>query len=391
VELGLEGSAVISQGDQAVRRIGVVTAPDIGTPGPAAVDSGHDSRGSWIPNRAMIATRFTELRKRRGLMITLSALTIGLPTLFLVIKLLLHTFVPHSYGPAGGFDVFTTLIAGVLYIFGFIAAMTLGATAGCSDLADGMFTQEVLTGRSRVALYLARIPAGLAIIIPMVAVAFSIICAVCVFSAPSSFDFQGTTVPLGLSLHGYETWAADHPNLIICDFPYNGPCPGNEAQPTTPLSRALADRQAEQNYPTYAVTYNSPPYGVMIRTGLWLELEVIIAYVFGLGFASLMGQRMVPIILMIVYEIIFRPFLLSTKLQIPHLINLQRPLVIELAVAHFEPAGIGINYGIVNGPAGLRDSSYLLPESTAIAVAVIAAWLVVWTVLGAWRMATRDA
>ena len=343
------------------------------------------------PHPAMIATRFTELRKRRGLMITLIALTIGLPTLFLVIKLLLHAFVPKSYGPAGGFDVFTSLIAGVLYIFGFVAAMTLGATAGCSDLADGMFTQEVMTGRSRVALYLARIPAGLAIIIPMVAVAFTVISAVCVFSAPSSFDFQGTTVPLGLSLHGYETWAADHPNLIICDFPYNGPCPGNEAEPNTPLSRALAERQAEQNYPTYAVTYNSPPYSVMIRTGLWLELEVIIAYVFGLGFASLMGQRMVPIILMIVYEIIFRPFLLSTKLQIPHLINLQRPLVIELAVAHFEPAGIGINYGILNGPAGLRDSSYLLPESTAVAVAVIAAWLAVWTVLGAWRMATRDA
>jgi hypothetical protein len=368
-----------------------MSATGAGTPGPETVGAGHDGRGSWIPTGAMIATRFTELRKRRGLMITLIALTIGLPTLFLVIKLLLHAFVPRSYGPAGGFDVFTSLIAGVLYIFGFIAAMTLGATAGCSDLADGMFTQQVLTGRSRVAIYLARIPAGLAIIIPMVAVAFTIICAVCVFSAPSTFDFQGTTVPLGLSLHGYETWAADHPNLIICDFPYNGPCPQNENQPNTPLSRKLAEQQAEQNYPTYAVTYNSPPYGLMIRAGLWLELEVIIACLFGLGLASLMGQRMVPIILIIVYEIIFRPLLLSTKIQIPHLINLQRSLVIELAVAHFEPAGIGINYGIANGPAGLRDSSYLLPESTAIAVAVIAAWLVVWTVLGAWKMATRDA
>jgi hypothetical protein len=191
----------------------------------------------------MIAARFMELRKRRGLMITLMALTIGLPTLFLVIKLLLHAFVPKSYGPAGGFAVFTTLIAGVLYIFAFIVAMTLGATAGCSDLADGMFTQQVVTGRSRVALYLARIPAGLAIVIPMVAVAFTIICAACVFSAPTRFDFQGTTVPLGLSLHGYETWAADHPNLIICDFPYNGPCPENEPEPNTPLSRALAERQ----------------------------------------------------------------------------------------------------------------------------------------------------
>ena len=375
----------------------MTTTPDEDAPDPgSAPDSNHaqaagDHRGSWIPTGAMIATRFTELRKRRGLMITLIVLTIGLPTLFLVIKLLLHAFVPKSYGPAGGFEVFTTLIAGVLYIFGFIAAMTLGATAGCSDLGDGMFTQEVVTGRSRVALYLARIPAGLAIIIPVVAVGFTIICAVCVFSAPSSFDFQGTTVPLGLSLHGYETWAADHRNLIICDFPYNGPCPGNEAEPNTPLSRALAERQAQQNYPTYAVTYNSPPYRLMIRTALWLELEVIIGYVFGLGFASLVGQRMTPIILMIVYQIIFRPLLLSTKIQIPHLINLQRLLVIELAVAHLEPAGIGINYGIVNGPAGLRDSSNLLPESTAIAVAVITVWLVVWTVLGAWRMATRDA
>jgi hypothetical protein len=338
----------------------------------------------------MIATRFTELRKRRVLMVTLIALTIGLPTLFLVIKLLLHALVPRSYRPAGGFEVFSSLITGVLYIFGFIAAMTLGATASCSDLADGMFTQQVVTGRSRVALFLARIPAGLAIIAPMVAVAFTVICAVCVFSAPSSFDFQGTTVPLGLSLHGYETWATDHPNLIICDFPYNGPCPGNEAEPTTPLSRTLAEQQAEQNYPTYAVTYNSPPIGLMIKTGLWLELEVIVAFVFGLGFASLLGQRMVPIILMIVYQIIFRPFLLSTKIQVPHLVNLQRSLVIELAVAHFEPAGIGINYGIVNGPAELRDTSYLVPESTAVAIAVIAAWLVVWTVLGAWRMNTRD-
>ena len=116
---------------------------------------------------------------------------------------------------------------------------------------------------------------------------------------------------------------------------------------------------------------------------------MVIAFVFGLGFASLMGQRMVPILLMIIYQVIFRPFLLLAT--IPHLINLQRSLVIELAVAHFEPGGVGFNYGIVNGPAGLRDSSSLLPESTTMAVCVIAAWVVGWTLLGAWRMATRDA
>ena len=58
--------------------------------------------------------------------------------------------------------------------FGFIIAATLGATAGTTDLADGMFRHLVITGRSRVALYLARIPAGLAIVLPLVAVAFAL-------------------------------------------------------------------------------------------------------------------------------------------------------------------------------------------------------------------------
>lgn len=357
-------------------------------PAPSAVGPWPDHRGSWIPTGRMIATRFMELRKRRGLMITLTALTIGIPTLFLVIRLLLHTFVPHSYGPAGGFQVFTPLIAGVLYVFAFIAAATLGATAGGTDLADGMFTQLVVTGRSRVALYLARIPAGLAIVVPMVAIAFTVICAVCVYSAPATFDFQGTTVPLGLSLTGYETWAANHRDLVICDFPYNGPCPGNEAQPNLPLSRAMAVQEARQNYGNYAETYVSPPSALMIMTGLWIELEVIIAFVFGLGLASLTGERTLPIVLMIMYAIIFRPFLLA--LPIPHLINFQRSLV-ELAVAHLEPSGVGFVYGIQAEPAGVRDVSRLLPESRTVAVVVIAAWLVGWTVLGAWRMVTRDA
>ena len=50
----------------------------------------------------MIATRFMELRKRRGLMVALVFVTIGIPTVFLAIRLLAHAFAPKSYGPAGG-------------------------------------------------------------------------------------------------------------------------------------------------------------------------------------------------------------------------------------------------------------------------------------------------
>ena len=96
-------------------------------------------------------------------------------------------------------------MAGVLYVFGFIVAATLGCTAGSVDLTDGMFRHLVVTGRSRLALYLARIPAGLAIIVPLVAIGFTIVCGVCVFAAPTTLNYQGVNVPAGLSRTGLET------------------------------------------------------------------------------------------------------------------------------------------------------------------------------------------
>ena len=106
----------------------------------------------------------------------------------------------------------------MLYVFGFIVAATLGATAGSADLTEGMFRHLVVTGRSRLALYLARIPAGLAIIVPLVAVGFTIVCAVCVFAAPTRLEFNGVNVPVNLSRAGLESWAADHADEVICNF-----------------------------------------------------------------------------------------------------------------------------------------------------------------------------
>ena len=48
--------------------------------GPAASE---DHRGSWVPSGRMIAARFHELRKRRGLMLLLAGVTVGLPTVYL--------------------------------------------------------------------------------------------------------------------------------------------------------------------------------------------------------------------------------------------------------------------------------------------------------------------
>jgi hypothetical protein len=388
-----------------------VTTTDVGAPAavPASVATTHDHRGSWIPTGGMIATRFMELRKRRGLMIALILVNIGIPTVFVTVRLLAHAFAPKSYGPAGGYDIFTGLVAGVLYVFGFIVAATLGCTAGSVDLTEGMFRHLVVTGRSRLALYLARIPAGLAIIVPLLAIGFIIVCAVCVFAAPAKINYQDVNVPAGLSRAGFENWAGDNPGLVVCDFPYNGPglpnvpCgpgPGGAtvinppqgsgvpAPPTHAQLRAVAIQVAEQNYSGYAADFRYPSDSLMIKSGLWIELEALIGFVVGLGLASLLGQRTVPVILMIVLEIVLTP--IFSRARIPHLLNLQRA-VVGVATAHLAPGGIPVFGGGGGGPSGGAGNPGLVPESTTVAVLVIIAWLVGWTVLGAWRMMTRDA
>ncbi len=116
----------------------------------ATVDPGPRGRRSWIPFGGMIATRFMELRKRRGLMITLIVLTIGLPTLFLTIRLLLHAIAPHSYGPAGSYAVFNDSRRQRALPLRLHRRHDVGMYGRCSiDLNDGMFTHLVITGRSR--------------------------------------------------------------------------------------------------------------------------------------------------------------------------------------------------------------------------------------------------
>ena len=123
----------------------------------------------------------------------------------------------------------------------------------------------------------------------------------------------------------------------------------------------------------------------MIETGLWIELEAIIGFIVGLGLASLMGQRTVPVILMIVLEIVLTP--IFSRAEIPHLVNLQRGLV-GLAMDHLAPSAL--RSGVGGGPGG-QGGSALLSESTTVAAFVIVGWLVVWTALGTWRMVHRDA
>jgi len=397
----------------------MTTISDIGAPlpGPAPTtvpgETRGDHRGSMIPTWGMVTTRLMELRKRRGLMVALIAVNIGIPVVILAVRLIGHAVDPKSYGPAGGYSIFTTLVLGFMYVFGFIVAAVVGCTAGSDDLSDGMFRHLVITGRSRLALYLARIPAGLAIVIAMVAIGYTIVCAVCVFAAPTQFSYDGVIVPQGLSRPALDNWVAAHADEVICNFNYNGPsvppnvpC-GNGNGPAGPNSvvrtpqgtvvtvhptqaqiRAFAVTMANQNYADYRATFLVPSTSLMIDVGLWIALEATIGFTVGLGLSSLMGQRTVPVILLVVLELILTP--IFSRNVISHLVNVERGIV-GVAMLHIEPghlwalfSGGGPGGG---GPGGLM----LIPESTLAASLVIVGWLVFWTAIGAWRMMTRDA
>jgi hypothetical protein len=332
-------------------------------------------------------------------MTALIAVFIGLPTIFLAIRLIMHGVNPKAYSPAGGYDTFNNVVDGVLFIFGFIVAATLGCFAGSVDLTEGVFRHLVVTGRSRVALYLARIPAGLAILIPLVAVGFTILCVVCVFAAPAKAQYDGFNVPAGLSRTAFVQYAEKHADTVVCELPsenipLNFPCTpsgipsGNRLPPGVKLPshaklQELAGKVANQNYTAYKGTFRVPPVSLMIETGLWILLEATLGFVIGLGLSSLMGQRTVPVVILIVFELILTPLLADHT--IAHLINAQRGFV-GVAMARIQPSALTPVFGGQNGPGAMRT----IPITLTTAVCVIIAWIVGWTALGAWRMAKRD-
>ncbi|MDQ4030685.1 MAG: hypothetical protein M3168_06545 [Actinomycetota bacterium] len=121
----------------------------------------------------LVRADFLKLRKRRGLVLASVALTVGPMLVAYGVLTWLHGSDPAQHGPAGGIANFTQAVA-ILGKLGAIAAVLVGVTAGAGDLGAGVFRELVVTGRSRLQLFLARIPAGLALLLALVAVAYAV-------------------------------------------------------------------------------------------------------------------------------------------------------------------------------------------------------------------------
>jgi ABC-2 family transporter len=114
-----------------------------------------------------------KLRKRRGLVVTVTLLAIAPQVIAYGILLILHAANPDHHGPAGGIDNLGHGMS-ILILLGCVAAVVVGSSTGADDVNSGVFRELVVTGRSRVALFFARIPGGLLFLLPFAAVAFAL-------------------------------------------------------------------------------------------------------------------------------------------------------------------------------------------------------------------------
>jgi hypothetical protein len=119
-----------------------------------------------------VSAEFLKLRKRRGLVVSALALTVVPMIVAYIVLLILHAADAAKHGPAGGLENLSGSMD-ILSQLSVVAAILVGSTLGAGDLGSGVFRELVVTGRSRLALFAARVPAGLGLVFAVVGAAFT--------------------------------------------------------------------------------------------------------------------------------------------------------------------------------------------------------------------------
>lgn len=127
----------------------------------------------------MIRAEILKVTRRRGLMAFALFLSAGVLVIFFGYNAIAHASDPVRNGPAGGLHRFDDATQELGIFFGSLAAILIGAEAGSTDAASGVFRDMVVTGRSRLKLFLVRVPAAVAISWAMVALGFALATAAC--------------------------------------------------------------------------------------------------------------------------------------------------------------------------------------------------------------------
>jgi hypothetical protein len=170
----------------------------------------------------LVSAEFLKLYKRTGIVLAAFALTVVPASIMMVVT-------GDGDFDTGGMRSFADQF-GVVAMLSLVSGILVGATIGTADVTSGVFRDLVVTGRSRLDLYAARVPAGLLLVLSAAAAGFAIVVATGFLSAGS----QPAT------LYGFGTVA--------------------------------------------------PETGVIVKAGLWLALTTAVGFALAFGVASVVGS-----------------------------------------------------------------------------------------------------
>jgi hypothetical protein len=230
----------------------------------------------------LVSAELLKVRKRRGLVATTVVLTV-LPMLVAYgVLVSLHASNPAKHGPAGGMENFVASLD-VLTMLTVVAAILVGTTLGTGDLGAGVFRELVVTGRSRLALFAARVPAGLGLLVPIAGIAFAI-------TATGSTVFAGHQEARNVQVGG----AWEH---------------------------QLGDV--------------APNATFLLKTAGWLVLVTAVSMVLALGVSSLLGSRGTSIGILLGFWVVAMPLLVSIGA-----LGSFREALVGAALDRLEPAAL---------------------------------------------------
>jgi hypothetical protein len=178
----------------------------------------------------LVSAEFLKLRRRNGLVLLAFAITV-------VPALIMWAVTDADHGGARAFADQLGAVAPLTIV----AAILVGAILGTADETSGVFRDLVVTGRSRIGLYAARMPAGLALVLAVGAAGFAIVVASALTSA--------------------------------------GPVPETFAVPRVPGKHIVAE-----------LSTLAPSATLIAKSGAWLALVAVTGFALAFGVAAVVGS-----------------------------------------------------------------------------------------------------
>jgi hypothetical protein len=121
----------------------------------------------------LVSAEVLKLRRRRGMLAIAGLLTLGLVLVVYAVMGIQHASDPAHYAPAGGVSKYVGGLS-ILSSMALVVGAIVGGTAGTQDIESGVFRDLAATGRSRLALFGARVTGAWAVVLPLLAVTMAV-------------------------------------------------------------------------------------------------------------------------------------------------------------------------------------------------------------------------